>query len=105
MDAQRKAIESASTPEVEAYYVGVCKLPASRFYDSESALSRKYQRMYTLAVGKDMGKVEKAVIKACRAKVSCRSALCQNKSAGGEKVHPKSVRFIYIAVGVPVRWD
>ena len=103
-DAEHKAIELLSSEEVLAWYVGVCKLPASRFYEDESALCRKYQRMYPLAVGQNMGKVEKALLKACRGQVSAaRSALCQNKSAGGERVHRNSIKFVYLAVRLPVR--
>ena len=109
-EAKLKALTIASLPEVQAFYIGVCKIPASRFYEADSALCREYQRMYPLAVGKNMGRLEKQVIAACRGfehhGVSVApTAPCKNKGPGGEKVHRKSVRFLYIAVKMPVSWD
>ena len=47
-------------------------------------------------MGKNMGKLEKEVLAGCKECLG--SSVCDNKSDGGEKVHAKSVRFLYVCV-------
>ena len=98
-EASGQAIILATQASVLSYYVGVCKWPAVRYYERASAHCKNYQVMYPLAVGKRMGQLERQVLAACKAI----SALCDNKSDGGEMCHAESVKFLYICLRLPVK--
>ena len=93
--ALRQAVLLATQASTLAFYVGVSKEPAIRFYERSSAHCIKYQVMHPLAVGKKMGELETEVIRACREAASAR---CDNKGGGGEMCHPESVKFLYICL-------
>ena len=97
--ASGQAMILATQASVLSYYVGVCKWPAVRYYERDSAHCKKYQVMYPLAVGKRMGQLERQVLAVCKAA----SALCDNKSDGGEMCHAESVKFLYICLRLPLR--
>ena len=99
--AVSQAILLVTQASAQSFYVGVCKWPAERFYEYSSAHCKTYQKMYVLAVGKQMGQLEKKVIKACK---DCRgSSACDNRSEGGERCHEQSIKFLYVAVRTPER--
>ena len=99
--AVSQAILLVTQASAQSFYVGVCKWPAERFYEYSSAHCKTYQKMYVLCVGKKMGQLEKKVIQACK---DCRgSSACDNKSAGGERCHEESIKFLYVAVRTPER--
>ena len=94
--AVSQAILIVTRAVAQSFYVGVCKWPADRYYEHSSAHCKTYQKMFVLCVGKDMGKLERKVLAACK---DCRgSSACDNKSKGGERVHEDSIKFLYVCV-------
>ena len=96
LEAAKKLVVN---PYVKSDYCGVCKSPAQRFYEKPTAEwvphTERFHAMYVLSLGCDMGTLEKKIIRDCRRVVPGK---CLNRSAGGEHVHRKSVRFAYVAV-------
>ena len=87
----------ASSTETSKYYIGVCKDPASRFFEPPSAHKHNFDCMFPLLLGKNMGEVERNFLKTLRTK-NIELHKLENKSTGGEGVHPRSLRFLYICV-------
>ena len=94
-NALANASEIALDLDVDKYYIGIAKTPAFRFYEKPEPHCMKYQVMYVLLVGIKMGTIEKQFIKECK---RIRPSAIENKSNGGEGIHPKSIRFLYICV-------
>ncbi len=96
--ASWRAIKDAvRSSEVQAYYIGVCKSPARRFFEEPAPHKFKYDVLYPLLIGKDMGKVERNFLEVLVKGEICTSKL-RNKSKGGEGSHRKSVRFLYVCI-------
>ena len=94
-EAIDQAVILVTRASLFAFYVGVARCPAERFYEHNSAHCKVYQKMFVLCVGKKMGVLEKKVIKACR---DSRGAACDNKSEGGERANDESIKFLYVCV-------
>ena len=94
-----EAKDLADSADTKAFYVGVCKSPSERFFEKpvpeRVPHMARLHAMYVLSLGRNMGELEKEVIRECRAVASEK---CLNKSRGGEGIHRKSVRLCYIAV-------
>ena len=78
MEAAKKIAVRA---DVLSFYVGVCKSPAQRFYEKPTVEwvphMERFHAMYMLSLSRDMGELEKQLIRACR---SVASHKCLNKS-------------------------
>ena len=86
-----------ASPEVQEYYIGVCKSPAHRFYNEPAPHKLRFDAIFPLLVGQNMGKTEKNYLQVLRAgQVDLHKLM--NKSGGGEGVHARSVRFLYFCV-------
>ena len=85
--------------DVKSYYCGVCESPTQRFYEKPTPEwvphMERFHAMHVLSLGKDMGTLEKKIIRECKRVVPNK---CLNRSAGGEGIHRKSVRFAYVVV-------
>ena len=84
-------------PEVTSYYVGVCKSPAHRYFNEPAPHKKNYDVLFPLLVGKNMGKTERNFLRVLRVGGVVVEKL-KNLSTGGEGIHPRSVRFLYVCV-------
>ena len=83
--------------EVLKYYVGVCKSPAHRFFKEPRPHKMRFDQPYPLLVGKGMGQVERNILEVLR-KGEVQLHKLENIGPGGEGVHRRSIRFLYLCV-------
>jgi len=81
--------------------VGACKDPYDHFFEEPSPHCMRFHCLYPVWLGKKAGAMEKEVLLHCRwdeeALPKCKNA---KSSKGGERISPKSIRFVYVCV----RW-
>ena len=96
-EAFRSIMRIVDLPEVRAYYIGVTRCPAHRFFEMPSPHRQSFDAMYPLLVGKGMGSVERRFIEVLR---RGQRALHNMKivGPGGERVRARGVRFLYLCV-------
>ena len=95
--AWRTILKFAESEETRRFYIGVCKSPAHRFFKKPAPHKFKFDVLYPLLVGRDMGKVEKNMLQVIR-KGQVALGKLENVGPGGEGVHRKSIRFLYLCV-------
>ncbi|MEE3207949.1 MAG: hypothetical protein VX239_03350 [Candidatus Thermoplasmatota archaeon] len=96
-NASRSIKQLVEEPAVQTYYVGVCRCPAHRFFETPSPHRERFDAMYPLMVGKNMGKVERNMIVVLRTGEVALHKI-KNVGPGGERVRARGVRFLYLCV-------
>ena len=89
------AIQLCQSENVQSWYVGASKDPAERFYEFDNAHRFRFQVMYVLALGTNIGHFEKRAIQKCTETFPSGR---QNVGNGGEHIHKDSVKFLYICL-------
>jgi hypothetical protein len=98
VQAFRKIRSVIAQASVLTWYIGVCASPARRFFAELAPHKLRFDVLYPLFVGKNMGKKERNmlhVLQKCDDELTGR---CLNKGAGGEHAKKKNVNFLYLCV-------
>ena len=96
-DAFRSIMRIVDLPEVRAYYIGVTRCPAHRFFEMPNPHKQSFDAMYPLLVGKGMGSVARLFIEVLRRGQRALQKM-KNVVPGGERVRARGVRFLYLCV-------
>ena len=99
-EAILKACELVEQDGVKAWYIGACKDPHDRFFSEPSPHSRRFHCLHPLLLRKNAGEVEKAVLQGCLEQLLLFPLRdkCANRSGGGEGIHARSLRFVYVCL-------
>ena len=84
-------------PEVAKWYLGVTFCPGNRWGEEPSPHKLKWDILYVLLLGEDMGRYEKNFLRVLGHIPECK-ARCANVGAGGERCPRSSIKFLYLCV-------
>jgi len=82
---------------VAKWYIGVTFCPAHRWNEEPSPHKHKWDILYVLLLGRDMGRYEKNFLRTINHIPECK-ARCANVGAGGERCPQSSIKFLYLCV-------